>query len=243
MKYSDITLNDPNVINRFLQRSRFKGALSFFPLSFSSSTVLDFGGGDGELCIQLARNNVSSNIVCYEPTEYISKQAEERTQGINHISIISSLDSIAAESVDVIYSLEVFEHLPENETNEAIEKIDSMLKPGGVLIIDIPNELFFVAFYKGIFRIFRRYGEFDAIFRTIFKCVIGRPPKSRPVAEITPGKKYHFHHAGFDHRILGKRLQQRFSCYKKVFSPIRWIAGWGSPEVYYLLKKGDPQKR
>ncbi|MGK0440942.1 MAG: hypothetical protein ACJA0N_000737 [Pseudohongiellaceae bacterium] len=63
MNYSNITLNDPNPIKRYLQRSRFTDAVSLLPNSIKTSSTLDFGGGDGELCLQLANKSLESDFI------------------------------------------------------------------------------------------------------------------------------------------------------------------------------------
>jgi SAM-dependent methyltransferase len=94
----------------------------------------------------------------------------------------------------------VFEHLPEAETEAALRTIARVLRPGGLLIVGVPQEVGPVAAAKGVFRWTRRSRQFDA-----------RPSGSwaprwavrrgrGPVAEIAPGRRYHPHHLGFDHR-------------------------------------------
>jgi ubiquinone/menaquinone biosynthesis C-methylase UbiE len=239
MNYSDITVNDPNFIKRYLQRSRLNDAVKLYPSNNRNSTVLDFGGGDGELCLRLINIDPNSNFICYEPSESMYQQAQSKIPVTNNISLISSLESVSANSIDIVYSLEVFEHLPEKESKEAFECIHSILKPGGTLIVGVPNELFIAATYKGIFRMLRRFGEFDAKLANILSCSIGRPPTVRPVGEISPGKEYHFHHLGFDHRVLGRSLKDYFSNFRRIYSPF-WILGmWASPEIYYVVKKAN----
>jgi len=237
VNYSDITINDPNPIKRFLQRSRFNDALKLYPLASNDYTVLDFGGGDGELVLRLAELDSTSKFVCYEPADSMLEQAKQKLSGKERISLTNILTSIPPNSIDLIYSLEVFEHLPEKETNEALKSIHNILKPAGSLIIGVPNELYFAALYKGLFRIFRRRGEFDATPTNVFNCVIGKPPATRPVSEISPGQNYHFHHLGFDHRKLKSKFSN-FTLQKCIFSPFSILGTWCSPEVYYVLQKG-----
>jgi hypothetical protein len=62
---------------------------------------------------------------------------------------------------------------------------------------------------KGLFRVCRRYGSFDAIPRNIFAAFRDRPPSHRPITDISPGVAYHFHHLGFDYRTLEDQLRVR----------------------------------
>jgi SAM-dependent methyltransferase len=237
MNYSNITINDPNIVKRFLQRSRFIEAVKLYPNPSVENKVLDFGGGDGELCLRLEDIDPASSFICYEPSSDMRKQARTKISEKSRISLTGTLDAIPPASIDIIYSLEVFEHLPEKETAEAIKHIYSFLKPGGTLIIGVPNELFLPAIYKGIFRMFRRYGEHDAQLKNMLQCAIGSPPRKRPVGEISPGKHYHSHHLGFDYRILETELREKFTYCKRVPSPFIFLGLWGSPEIYYVFRK------
>jgi len=236
MSYSDITINDPNPIKRFLQRGRFNDALKLYPSILDDYTVLDFGGGDGELVLRLAESDSKSKFICYEPADSMFEQAKQKLSGKERISLINTLTPIPPNSIDLIYSLEVFEHLPEKEAIDALEAIHTLLKPKGFLIIGIPNELFFPALYKGLFRMFRRYGEFDATLINVLQCVVGKPPATRPVGEISPGQDYHFHHLGFDHRKLKDKLS-KFIFLKCTYSPFPMLGEWINPEVFYVLQK------
>lgn len=239
MNYADITLNDPNGIKRYLQRSRFNSALKLYPRTAESLTVLDFGAGDGELALRLNTIDSSSNYICYEPTPFMFKQAEKRLVKSENIKLVNSLTTIEHHSLDLIYSLEVFEHLPQAESAEALVKIYGLLKPGGTLIIGVPNELYFPALYKGLFRMSRRLGQFDAKINNILRCFFAMPPKNRPICEISPGMNYHPHHLGFDHRELKKHLTKTFVISKQLASPFQILGSLFNPEIYFVMQKSE----
>ena len=203
MAYADITINDPNPIKSWLQSRRFLDAIKIVQYSQTGDKhrLLDFGAGDGELILQLAR--------------------------------IAPLESGAFDSV---FCLEVFEHLPKNEVDKAIKEIHRLLKPDGFAVIGVPHELFLPALFKGIFRIFRRYGAFDACFGNVLAAFIGRPPLVRPVSEIAPGVRFHFEHLGFDYRSLDRLLQKQFRITNRWFSPFPILGPILNSEVYFLLE-------
>jgi SAM-dependent methyltransferase len=164
-------------------------------------------------------------------------EAREKLAAFGSMRFADDLGSIESESFDYIFSLEVFEHLPEKEAGLAIAEIHRLLKPAGIAVIGVPHELFLPALFKGLFRASRRYGEFDAIPRNIFKALAGHPPLQRPVAEIHPGLRYHFHHLGFDFRVLERTLKQHFQLRRKWFSPVPMFGAVLNSEVYFLLQK------
>jgi len=147
------------------------------------------------------------------------------------------MEHIASESIDIVYCLEVFEHLPINELETAVNRFFTILKPNGTVIVGIPNELFMAALYKGIFRMTRRLGDYDARLINILKCAIGKPPKDRPIDDIYHGTKYHYHHLGFDHRRIIPIFNGRFKLNDTVYSPFRFIGEWGTSGLYYIFTK------
>lgn len=64
--------------------------------------------------------------------------------------------------LNLVFCLEVFEHLPSEETTDALRQIYDLLRPDGKLIIGVPVEVGVPALYKVIFRMSRKYGGFDA---------------------------------------------------------------------------------
>ena len=74
MQYSEVTINDPNRIKRFLQRKRFEDALSLLPTDAQTSEILDFGAGDGELASRLLGKGYDCQVTCYEPSPDMRNQ-------------------------------------------------------------------------------------------------------------------------------------------------------------------------
>jgi hypothetical protein len=111
------------------------------------------------------------------------------------------------------------------------------LKPDGFAVIGVPHELFLPAMLKGLFRMFRRYGDFDARPGNILAAFRGRPPIQRPIAELSPGVSYHSHHLGFDYRTLERLLKEKFQLVEKWFSPFPILGAALNSEVYFVLSK------
>jgi SAM-dependent methyltransferase len=139
-----------------------------------------------------------------------------------------------------VFCLEVFEHLPAEATEEAIEAIYRLSKPQGRVVIGVPHELFLPALFKGTFRMARRYGAFDARPLNVLRAAAGRPPRDRPRRDISPGFAYHHYHNGFDYRSLERSLRQRFTIVSRWFSPIRLFGRALNSEVYYLMQRSGP---
>ena len=243
MSYADLTTHDRNPIKRWMQRRRFHDAVAVLKDKTSGDKdrlrILDFGAGDGELVLQAVRA-MPIEAVVYEPTPALMAQAKKKLSDINLVTFTDNLTPIKSGFFDYVFCLEVFEHLPPKETLAAIKDIHRLLKPNGVAVIGVPHELFIPAFLKGLFRLCRRYGDFDANPKNIFKAFLGNPPSLRPTAEIAPGFSFHFHHLGFDHRALKRLLLQHFQLEKIWFSPFPILGSVLNSEVYFLVRKVRP---
>ena len=99
-------------------------------LNKGSGNLLDIGAGTGEF-LKLAKDN-GWNVDGVEPNEKARTLADEKK-----IILKSDLDGFSGEQFDVVTLWHVLEHLPDLE--EAIQKIEGLVKPGGVLIIAVPN--------------------------------------------------------------------------------------------------------
>ena len=243
MAYADITICDRNPVKRWLQRRRFSDALTVLrdaPPSSDRVRILDFGAGDGELIRQMS-GIASIEAWVYEPNPSLMAEARVKLSRMGWVVFTDSLGSVEPGIFDYVFCLEVFEHLPQEETLAAITDMHRLLKPGGAVVIGVPHELFIPALIKGLFRMSRRYGDFDAKPGNILGAIFGRPPISRPTSQISRGLPYHFHHLGFDFRALRKTLQKRFNVTKTWFSPVPALGAVLNSEVYFLLKKAQPR--
>jgi hypothetical protein len=82
----------------------------------------------------------------------------------------------------------------------------------------------------------RRPGQFDANPKNGSLSLLNRPPKNRPVAEIAPGFRFHFHHMGFD-RNIRKMLGAHFDLRKTYASPLGILGTLINPEIYFVAQK------
>lgn len=240
MAYADITTRDRNPVKRWFQRRRFSDALR--PLRAAggqAARILDYGAGNAEL-VRQARRLGAFEAWVFEPTPSLMAEAKQNLLGESGVVFVETLDSLERAAFDFVFCLEVFEHLPEKETDEAIGAIERVLKPGGTAVIGVPHELFAPALIKGLFRMTRRYGAFDATPANIYAALVGRPPGARPSGAIAPGLEYHFEHLGFDYRVLERRLRSRFDAVRRRFSPAWFLGALLNSEVYFVLRKPGP---
>lgn len=240
MSYADITFCDQNPIKRWLQQRRLTDAIRLTAHFQDITTVLDFGAGNGELSKRLIGFFPQAQIICYEPTAHLMAEAQKNAEQFQQIRFVTDMEMVSKASVDLLYCLEVFEHLPQSETEAAFSLIGSVLRDGGIAILGVPIEIHFPALYKGIFRITRRYGDFDARPGNVLCATVGFPPQCRPVSEIAEGWRYHPYHLGFDYRRFRELLKnQPFIILKQSASPMPILGAWINPEVYFILRKSN----
>ena len=220
--YSDITVRDRNSVKSYLQRRRLRDALSVLDSLDGdfAGELLDFGAGSGELTRIVAERFPRASVYCYEPAPDLLEEARRNLSGLENVVLVPSLEKLEGKKFRYVFCLEVFEHLPRRETARAIKAIRRLLGREGAAVVGVPNELFLPALVKGLFRMTRRYGAFDARPGNVLRAAVGRPPERRPVREITPGLPYHFHHTGFDHRALRRTLSETFEVERQFASPI-----------------------
>ncbi len=238
MSYADITFADRNRVKRWLQRRRLDCAVALCRRHAGAvATAWDFGAGNGELCKRLAAAHPLARIICHEPAPQLLAQARDNLAGVPGIEFSSVAPGRHAGTVDVVFCLEVFEHLPPPETAQALQAIGDLLRPGGLLVVGVPVEVGVPALYKGLFRMARRWGAFDAHPANILSAFAGRPPRSRPVSQIADGLRFHFAHMGFDHRAFRHVLGQAFAVRTVRASPFAWLGSLLMPEVYFVAHK------
>jgi len=104
--------------------------------SASSRTTLDIGASSGEY-VALMRS-LGFNAMGVEPHQgYASYASESLGLSVRHGTLQAQLEAIDAGSLDLVTLFHVFEHL--TDPVDALRRIASRLKQGGVLYIEVPN--------------------------------------------------------------------------------------------------------
>lgn len=120
--------------------------------------LLDVGTGLG-MFLRLAQE-YGFSVVGVEPNPEAANQLKSRYGISMHECLLEEVESIA--QYDVITLWDLLEHLP--DPSLAINKIHTMLNPGGLLIIEIPARDSFIHWLvKGIYRL-----SFGRITRPLF---------------------------------------------------------------------------
>ena len=99
-------------------------------LNGTSGSLLDIGAGTGDF-LKLAKDN-GWIVEGIEPNENASNLAKQKD-----LKIYETIDLLSGQTFDVVTLWHVLEHLPELEI--MIQKIEALIKPGGTLIVAVPN--------------------------------------------------------------------------------------------------------
>jgi len=234
--YANITFNDRNGIKRWLQRKRLTESLRLVGPTFQPNCIVDYGAGNGELIKTLATLYPAAKIICFEPTTNLMEEAKKNLNGIPNIIFTETVETIAASSVDLLFCLEVFEHLPSKETEDAFSVFKRILSDRGKIVIGLPIEVGIPSLYKGLFRMVRRFGAYDARIGNILRSFAYLPPRHRPCGEIAPGFSYHFDHMGFDYRAFKADLRKHFVIDRMEGGPFPAFGALFNPEINFLVR-------
>lgn len=111
-------------------------------LNHGSGSILDVGAGTGDFLVEAKKKGWKTFGV--EPNASAVDRAKQKG-----IVLESDLDSFVNSKMDVVTLWHVLEHIPNLE--ETIEKLSNIVKPGGTLIVAVPNYKSYDAKYYGKF--------------------------------------------------------------------------------------------
>lgn len=108
-------------------------------LRFGQGSCLDYGAGNGELILELARRE--RRAVYYDVEGTTLKFAQQRARLRNlSVEFLHKKDDLARAALqdgfDTIFSFDVLEHLP--DLRGELTFLSSLLNPGGLLVFDVP---------------------------------------------------------------------------------------------------------
>lgn len=134
-------MSDPN---KNYHKSRFKfdpGRLKVWraiteylqPFVGDNKTVLDLGSGYGDFINQIQAKKKYALDIGPDVKEHINKDVIFINKPAN------SLEEIPANSLDVVFSSNLFEHLDREQIDKTMAAVNKRLRNGGVLILMGPN--------------------------------------------------------------------------------------------------------
>lgn len=137
-----------------LQKSHLLSAL---PGYFAERRhVLDYGCGEADLIMALAREAPSSNFLGYDPSASVETAAAlAASSGLSNVGITGMAQSLEPRGYDLIIASHVFEHIVDFD---AIATLGGWLADDGLLYVEVPDAVRYEVFARRPF-----LGYFDRI--------------------------------------------------------------------------------
>lgn len=207
--YGQQTFNARNPLVRYAHRSRAKKSLDLIldhlPMK---GTIVDFGAGEGHILSLV-------NQRCPEATLYAVEFKEIQKP---YIQQVSDLAELPQNSLDLVTSFEVCEHLYETEVEKLIADAHSILKPTGKFILSVPIMYGLTLLPKELNKMVMHRRGADYSLADLSDAVLGRP--------IPRPEDPRHTHKGFDFRWLQQKLEQKFEITQRLYSPFPQLP-WG----------------
>ena len=133
---------NPQIVHKFYENNRIRFLRNQSYLSFQSS-VLDVGCSTG-MFLRVLKDQGYQNIVGVD----VSLEQVAHCRDVNGIQAFQNLAEVpAGEKFDLVTLYAVLEHVP--NPMEVLEQSVNRLKPGGHLVVDVPN-------YRSLYRVVSR---------------------------------------------------------------------------------------
>lgn len=108
-------------------------------LKYARGSCLDYGAGNGEIILELARRGHAAVYFDVEGETMKFARRRAQRQGLS-VEFLHSKDDLAATAqrrrLDTVFSFDVLEHLPDLPGELAF--LSSLLAPGGRMVFDVP---------------------------------------------------------------------------------------------------------
>ena len=102
-----------------------------FLRKYHCKKVLDFGGGTGDLCLELAKHNL--DVTYCDIGEHVFNFAKWRFEKRKYnVSMVKSLEALKGQRFDAIISFDCFEHI--KNLDQVVKHLGDLVRPGGLLI-------------------------------------------------------------------------------------------------------------
>lgn len=205
---------------------------------------LDYGCGDGTflaLVEDLFPEAVGTDILSEQITD-----CQRRFSDFERISfcLTTELDSPRYNSYfDVAVCLEVLEHCVSFQLHKVLDSLSRLVKPNGLIIISVPIEIGLSLSIKQITRRIAgmlRQGEYDKSiepYRLEEFLKMFFATRSTAIERPVYGGDFPYHgHKGFNWRALRYELNQKLDIELTVFSPLGWLGGFVSSQVFFICR-------
>ncbi|MDT7570313.1 MAG: hypothetical protein QOE05_487 [Actinomycetota bacterium] len=181
-----------------------------------SGLIVDLGCSDGYVLSELQRNGdlpPSWRIAGYDHTPYLLKAARRRgLAGARFRRIdLNDAGAVVVWPADVVICLETLEHV--GDYRNALRVIHTAMKPGGLLVLSMPNEVGVVGLVKLLGRPVTRRHPHRGFFtgpREAARYVVAVATYRDLEPFRSPARAQWGPHLGFDHRQVMRNIRREF---------------------------------
>ena len=107
-------------------------------LGLAGKRILDFGAGNGDLLAHLFARGIAASALEFSERSAAGVRARfEREPRLRGVEI--GADAYADASFDVVFLVEVVEHLLEDQVEPTVCTVERLLAPGGHVVVTAPN--------------------------------------------------------------------------------------------------------
>ena len=227
--YRDYTRNSTEFFKRLAHRTRLESAAAMVPLS-KDMKILDYGCGDGHLFSYLANQVPRTQLVGYEP--FLLDQMTE--PDIRTHSNVGELVALHRDSFDVVFCLEVCEHLTADAMIKLFRHIRECGKDSATYVFGVPIETGLSGFAKGIYRTLKGGRQNATLGRSIKALISSSIPRAHD-ADGWIGS-----HTGFDTLYFIEQLRYGgFNVLHRRYLPWPWLGSLMNNEVYLICERNE----
>jgi SAM-dependent methyltransferase len=209
--------------------------------------ILDYGCGDGTFLGLLMNGSATPRIaVGAEIHPSLVTDCRERfaeQKGL-HFILIDDLERAAHHaSYDTIYCMEVLEHVVDPEP--LLDRLDSLLAPGGTLVISVPIETGIPVVIKQVVRRvagWRGVGHYPGTTGyspiELLRSIFARSTQhiARPVITRDDGTTF-YDHKGFNWKVIRELIRARFELTRESTSPVERLGPQLGTQRWLLARK------
>jgi SAM-dependent methyltransferase len=225
-------------------QGRFRTALRL-ARDLGGERLLDYGCGDGTFLGMLAARPDSPLLAMgAELHQSIVEDCRARFRACERLrfELCTDLESADSGSFDVIFCMEVLEHIP--EPGPLLDVFDRLLAPSGVVVISVPIEIGLPVVVKQMVRTvagWRGIGHYPGTTpctgRELVRSVFAgeQTHLERPLHRHGNGQPFH-DHKGFNWRRLRRLVRERFDLIREDTSPVGWLGPQLGTQRWFVAK-------
>ncbi len=222
--------------------SRFRIGLKL--IGKAPRNLLDYGSGDGTFLVMASDRIGEGWGADISPVQV--EDCQKRLVSIPnlHFSTIDVLrDGTHDGKYDIVTCMETLEHCTAASVEIVLRDLARFVSPGGRVIISVPIEIGPTFLLKAVVRkaAARRglsdYSHYEHYkFRDALRMMTaGRAEVLERPVYGKPEMNFHSHY-GFNWKALRERVKQSFAIERVHFSPLGFLGGWVSSQVWFVCK-------